>query len=248
MLRYITVFSLTVFMASAATLPIDLTFGAGGGKIAVDGTTHILSFSNAALTPSQILDTVIKGGPLADYGCDSGGTPCYMSHPTTSLEVNISNGTALGWTLGNPATGNSRSLTPVDLVGEGFLDIVDPAGTLGADIKLGLQLVNIATTGSGASTNTALQANLTYISTTGTSALAGWNLLNSSLMASTAGAYATQTFIFSGSIDDLYNSGSAAIGYTSHLVVAPEPAFYGLLGLGMSGLFAISFRRKKSVS
>ena len=62
-----------------------------------------------------------------------------------------------------------------------------------------------------------------------------------------AEANATQTCIFSGSIDDLYNLGSAPIGYTSQLVVAPEPAFYGLLALGMSGLFAISFRRKKSV-
>jgi hypothetical protein len=246
MLRYITVFSVVVLIASvsgasAATLPIDLLFGDGGGAIAVNGTTHILDFSNTLLMPSQKLDSVQAGGTPAEYGCGPNppGVHCYVSNSTTSLQENITETT--GWLLGNPASGNTRSLTG----GTGFLDIVDPIG--GGDIKLGFQPVSVTTTGSGGSTNSALTANLTYISTTGTSALAGWNLLNTELSQSTQGTYATQSFIFSGDINALYNSGAAARGYTSELVVTPEPAFYGLLALGMSGIFVIALRRKKGV-
>jgi hypothetical protein len=248
MLRYITVFSLAVFVGSAASLPIDLAFGSGGGAITVNGTTHILDFMNSPLPlpavgfmPSQELDTVVKGGPPADYGCGPNppGLHCYNSNPTTSIQENITQTT--GWVLGAPS-GNTSSLTG----GPGFLDIVDP--TTMADIHLGFTPVNITTTGSGASTNSALTANLSYIKTTGTSMLAGWNLLNSELMKSTGGSFATQSFVFSGDINALYSNGAGPIGYTSELVVTPEPAFYGLLGLGMSGIFVIAMRRKKSVS
>jgi hypothetical protein len=50
----------------------------------------------------------------------------------------------------------------------------------------------------------------------------------------------------SGSIGLIDGGGTTMSGFAPSTV--PEPAFYGLLLLGMSGLFTITFRSKKSVS
>lgn len=214
--------ALTLFctVATAATVPITINFG--GSYIQVSSSA--VTFSGSGAVGSSALD----GPSSASYG-PTGISNLLLQPSFTSYSV-------------GPISSNVAPLS-----GTGSVVIAEASGT--GSLSTALNLVDISLSGGNLKINTYFAYNLATppsSSTAGT--YAGFNNLLSALQ---SGNQAYLTFSLDvpqegqGSLADAlaYFGTRDPVSYNATLYVTPEPAFYGLLSIGMGGLFFFSRRR-----
>jgi hypothetical protein len=213
--------------AIAATLPIKVQFGpTAGGRIVYTNTTVALGTAN----PGALQSGVIQGPSEADYG---GFQNLRMAF------TNPSGGTySISGVSGNSAT----------VSGLGSVKIFEGVG--GGSIIMDLQLIDLAYVNNQLILNTKAIFNLSnpnnYV---GPSANSGTNILLNALKTNNLAYLTFGADVGSGYANlaaVLASVSNTQLSYTATLFVTPEPAFYGLLSIGMGGLFLIARRRRKS--
>jgi hypothetical protein len=222
---------LGLWMLSAASglmaYPLQLGLAsAGNAKIAFNGANDTFTFNNSTQTATAGRDFVVN----VQEGFPGG---------STSLETLLGN---ISGTYSIGAITTSGSTQTADVSGTGSFSIADGAGQF---FTATLQWLTIQTTANGlfGNINTTGSVNLSNLGYSGSNA----DLIE---LAKNSGGSLTATFQFNPGKDltRLTTDLSSITSYSASVSILPEPSFYGLLAIGMGGLFALTRRYRLNMN
>lgn len=225
--------ALTLFLGGLtaprmAGYPLQLAMsGVGNSVAAFNGTNDTVTIQNSTLAGSSGFDFLVNA---------QSGFP----GSNTSLIGAMGNigGT---YTIGAITTSPDGTTQTAAVAGTGTLSIFDGVNTLTSVLNwVNIETLKVGSGASGGFLNTEGVVNLSNFSYSGS---------NQGLqeIAANSGGTLTATFQFSPAktLSQLTTDLADVTSYSASFSVVPEPSFYWLLALGMSGLLALT-RRKNS--